>query len=126
MRIDDNNILKVILIGSITLALTFTLLGFIFFTSREGFGVLAGAAITILNFAWQRSVLQRLLGLEIGNPTRYSTVRYLLRLVITAVTLYYIIISGYFSIYGLLAGLSVVMATIVISSICFAIQNKGD
>lgn len=126
IRITEDNLLNAVIIGSTALALLLSVSGFFMVGSALAYGIAAGAVIAILNFVWQRSIMQRVLGLQIGRPAAYATVRYMLRLGITAIALYYILTSGQFSLSGLLVGLSVVVLMIVFCTIYFAIQHKGD
>lgn len=126
IRISEDNLLNTVVIGSTALAVLLALAALVLLSGKVALGIAAGAGIAILNFVWQRSIMQRVLGLHIGRPTMYATVRYLLRLGITALLLYYILTSGHFSLFGLLTGLSVVVLTIVLCTLYFAIQHKGD
>lgn len=126
IRITEANLLNAVVLGSSALALLLAVGAFLAVGHSTGYGIAAGAAIAILNFIWQRNIMQRILGLQLGRPAAYATVRYLLRLAITAVLLYYILTSGHFSLTGLLVGLSVVVLTIVFCTVYFAIQHKGD
>lgn len=126
IRISEDNLLNTVVIGSVALAALLSLTTLVLMSGKVALGIAAGAGIAILNFVWQRSIMQRVLGLHIGRPTMYATIRYLLRLGITALLLYYILTSGHFSLFGLLMGLSVVVLTIVLCTLYFAIQHKGD
>ena len=88
-------------------------------------GILAGGAIATANFIWQRSVLQRILGLAVEKPQSYLLVRYILRLAVTALLLYILIRYTVVSIFGLLIGLSAIVINITFLSIYFAVR-KGD
>ncbi len=105
------------------MALTLTVGCFLFSTAAVAFGIAAGAGIAILNFVWQRNIMQRVLGLQINRPAAYTTIRYLLRLCLTALLLYYILTSGLFSVTGLLVGLSVVVLLIIFCTAYFAIHT---
>ena len=126
IKINEDNLLTAVIVGSTTLSILFSLCGTFWFNSSVGLGIAAGSAIAIINFVWQRSIMRRVLGLQFNRPTVYTSIRYVLRLSITAILLYYILTSGYFSLTGLLVGLSVVVIMIVICTLLFAIQNKGD
>lgn len=125
-RISEDNLLSVVVTGSIILALVLTAGCLVLDNRPTAFGIAAGAGIAILNFVWQRSVMQRVLGLQPNRPAAYATLRYLLRLGLTAILLYYILTSGLFSVTGLLVGLSVVVVLILFCTAYFAIQHKGD
>jgi ATP/ADP translocase len=126
IKISEDNLLTSVIVGSTALSALFSLSGGLFFSRSVGLGIAAGSAIAIINFVWQRSIMRRALGMQQGRPTIYTSVRYLLRLGITAILLYYILTSDLFSLTGLLVGLSVVVIMVVICTLIFAIQNKGD
>ncbi len=126
IKFNEDNLLNSVVIGSALLAFILTVIAFILLSRNFAFGIAAGSSIAILNFVWQRNIMQRVLGLQLGRPKMYALLRYLLRLSITALLLYYILTSGLFSVAGLLIGLSVVVLMIVICTIYFAIQHKGD
>lgn len=125
-KITEENLLTVVTAGSAVLALISSLTGFTLHSKAMGFGIAAGAGIALLNFAWQRSIMKRILSLQVHRPAMHAIVRYLLRLGITAIALYYLLTSGYFSLTGVLLGLSVVVITIICCTVYFAIQRKGD
>ncbi len=125
-RINEDNLLNTVVIGSILLAIFLTLISLTIFTKASALGIAAGAGIAIINFVWQRSIMQRVLGLHIRRPRMYALARYLLRLGITGLILYYLITSGLFSLWGLLVGLSTVVLMILICTVYFAIYHKGD
>ena len=62
-------------------------------------------------------MLQRILGLMPARPNLYAQLRFVLRIAVTGLVLYVIITSGWFSLAGLLAGLSVIVANIITLSI---------
>ena len=125
-RINEDNLLNTVVIGSIVLSAIMSLAGCVLFSWKTGLGIAAGSSIATINFIWQRNIMQRVLGLQLSRPTAYASARYLLRLSITAVLLYFILTSGLFSITGLLVGLSVIVMMIVLCTVYFAIQHKGD
>lgn len=126
IRINEDNLLTTVVFGSVALSIILSLAGFALFNVRTGLGIAAGASIATLNFVWQRNIMQRVLGLQLSRPTAYASVRYLLRLSVTAFVLYFILTSGFFAVSGLLVGLSVVVMMIVLCTVYFAIQHKGD
>jgi hypothetical protein len=126
IRINEDNLLTTLVTGSILLSTVLALAGFSLYGSKTGYGIAAGSGIAILNFVWQRSIIQRVLGLHISRPAAYTTVRYLLRLIVTAILLYFILTSGLFSVAGLLVGLSVIVIMIAFCTVYFTIHHKGD
>lgn len=126
MKINEDNLQPLVLKGS-TLTLVFAAaVSGMFFQKPVTLGVIAGGLIAIANFIWQSSAASRLLSGQTDKPAASSAIRFILRLTIIALLLYLIIVSGYFSIAGLLLGLSVVVITIFCITICLAIKNKGD
>jgi hypothetical protein len=126
MKINEDNLLTAVITGSTILLLTSGLVSFLFISRPVSYGILAGGLIAVINFVWQRSVMRRVLSIQPAKPAAFVTARYVLRLGITAVLLYQILTSGYFSVAGLFVGLSVVVIMIVIFTVYLAIQNKGD
>ena len=123
--IDEENLFAVIIKGSISLLLILTLIGFAFFSMQTGLGLLAGGIIAIVNFIWMRNVLQRILGLLPAKPQLYSQVRFIARISITGVILFFIITSGFVSLAGLLVGLSVIVVNIIALSLYCALRTGG-
>lgn len=123
--IDEESLFAFIVKGSILLLVVLTLIGFIFFSTPTGLGILAGGIVAIINFFWMRNVLQRILGLLPAKPQLYSQVRFIARISITGVVLYFIIVSGICSLAGLLVGLSIIIANIIALSLYCALRTGG-
>ncbi len=124
IRPNEDNLLRVVVIGSSTLALVLSLASLFLFSRPMGLGIAAGAGIAVVNFIWQRSIMQRALGLQLHRPAAYVVIRYLLRLGLTAILLYWILTSGLFSLAGLLVGLSVVVIMIVLCTVYFTLHLR--
>ena len=86
---------------------------------------MAGGVIAVINFIWIRNVLQRLLGLLPSKPNLYAQLRFIARISVTGAVLYFIITSGWFSLAGLLVGLSVIVANIIALSLYCALRTGG-
>jgi len=123
--IDEENLFAAIVKGSILLLLVLTLIGFAFFSAPMGLGILAGGIVALMNFLWMRNVLQRILGLLPAKPQLYSQMRFVARIGITGVILYFVITSGFFSLAGLLVGLSIIVANIIALSLYCALRTGG-
>jgi hypothetical protein len=121
----EDTIIAVIIKGSLGLLAVLTFAGWAFFSLTTGLGILAGGVIAILNFLWLRSVIQRVLGLLPAKPVLYTQVRYIARLSLTGLVLYVVITSGWFSVAGLLVGLSVIVANIMILSLYSVLRAGG-
>lgn len=102
-----------------------TVVGFAGFSVQTGLGVLAGGVIAMINFLWMRNALQRILGLLPVNPARHALIRFLGRMTILGVALYYLLTSPWFSVAGLLVGLSIVVVNIIAISIYSAVRTGG-
>jgi hypothetical protein len=81
--------------------------------------------IAIANFLWMGNTLQRILGFLPDNPVRYSLFRFLARMTVLGLVLYLALTSGWFSIMGLVVGLSVIVANIIALSFFCAHRAGG-
>lgn len=123
--INEDNLFAVIIKGSLVLLAVLSAAGFILYSAKAGLGVLAGGVIAVVNFAWLRNMLQRILGLIPARPDLYAQIRFVARFAVTGLALYVIITSGWFSLAGLLVGLSVIVANIIALSIYSALRTGG-
>jgi len=123
--ISEDNLFAVIIKGSLGLLTLLTLGSLAFFSTKTAYGVLAGGTIAIVNFIWMRNVLQRILGLLPDNPQQYAMLRYLSRMTITGLALYFVLTSGRFSLTGVLAGLSIIVINIIALSLYRALRTGG-
>jgi hypothetical protein len=124
-RINEDNLFAVIIKGSLALLGVMAVTGFVFFQLRTGLGILAGGIIAIVNFIWMRNVLQRILGQLPAKANLYAQLRFIARITVTGFALYVFITSGWFSLAGLLVGLSVIVANIIALSIYCAVRTGG-
>jgi ATP synthase I chain len=125
ITINEDNLFAVIIKGSLGLLAFLTLAGWALFSLKVGLGVLAGGCIAIANFFWIRNVLQRILGLLPAKATMYAQLRFIARLSVTGLLLYFIITSGWFSLAGLFVGLSVIVINIIALSLYSALRAGG-
>ncbi len=125
ITINEDNLFAVIIKGSLGLMAFLVLAGWALFSLRVGLGAVAGGCIAIANFFWIRNVLQRILGKLPANAAAYAQLRYFGRLSVTALLLYFIITSGWFSIAGLFVGLSVIVINIIVLSLYSALRAGG-
>lgn len=123
--IHEDNLFGVIIKGSLGLLTILTLVGLTFFSTKTGLGILAGGITAIINFIWLRSVLQRILGQLPARPFVYAQMRFIGRISITGFVLYLIITSGWFSLAGILVGLSIIVANIIALSLYSALRAGG-
>ena len=122
---DEENLFAVIVKGSLGLLAVMTAVGFALFSREVGMGILAGGTIAIINFLWMRNALQRILGLLPANATRYAMMRYMARMSATGFALYFVLTSGWFSLAGVLSGLSIIVVNILILSLYRAVGTGG-
>lgn len=123
--IHEDQLFGVIIKGSLALLGVLTITGLLFFSKQAGFGVLVGGTIAIVNFYWLRNVLQRILGLLPAKPFMYAQIRFLGRITITGFILYFLITSGWFSLTGILVGLSIIVINIIALSLYSALRAGG-
>ena len=125
MTINEDNLYAIIIKGSLGLTVFLTLGGWALFSLPVGLGAATGGSIAIVNFFWLRNVLQRILGQRPANATTYAQLRFIARLSVTALLLYFIITSGWFSLAGLFVGLSVIVLNIIALSLYSALRAGG-
>jgi hypothetical protein len=125
ITINEDNLFAVIIKGSLGLMAVLTLAGWAIFSPQVGLGALAGGCIAIGNFFWIRNVLQRILGQLPAKVTMFALLRFLARLSLTGLLLYFIITSGWFSLAGLFIGLSVIVINIIVFSLYSALRAGG-
>ena len=125
ITINEDNLFAVIIRGSLGLLALLFIAGWFLFSKQFALGALAGGCIATVNFFWIRNVLQRILGQLPANATRYALLRFIARLSATGLLLYFIITSGWFSLAGLFAGLSVVVINIIALSLYSALRAGG-
>ncbi len=122
--IHEDNLFAAVIRWGIAFLLLFSLSGLIFFSARTALSVLVGGVIGIANFLWMRNTLGRILGVLPSHPGRTAAFWFVARMSVMAVILYLLMISGYFSLIGLVAGLSVIVAAIILLSFLFAFQAR--
>jgi hypothetical protein len=123
--INEDNLFAIIIKGSLGLLAVMSLGGLVLFSGKAALGILAGGLIAIVNFLWMRNVLQRILGLLPANPNQYALMRYIARMTVTGCALYFVLTSGWFSLAGVLTGLSVIVANIFALSLYRALRTGG-
>lgn len=125
ITINEDNLFPVIIKGSFALLLFLTLTSWIFFSVKLALGILAGGCIAVANFFWIRNVLQRILSQQQAKATMYAQLRFVARLSLTGLLLYFIITSGWFSLAGVLIGLSVIVINTIALSLYSAASAGG-
>lgn len=125
ITINEDNLFAVIIKGSLGLVAFLYLAGWALFSLQVGLGALVGGCIAIANFLWIRNVLQRIILQLPAKASSYAQIRFLARLSLTGLLLYFIITSGWFSLAGLFIGLSVIVVNIIALSIYSALRAGG-
>lgn len=125
ITINEESLFQIIIKGSLGLLLALTLAGWAFFSTKVALGALAGGCIAIINFLWIRNVLQRVLGQLPAKATMYAQLRFIARISLTGLVLYFIISSGLFSLAGLFIGLSIIVINIIALSLYSALRAGG-
>ena len=123
--INEDNLFAIIIKGSLGLLTVMVVVGWLLFSTKVGLGLLVGGCIAIANFFWIRNVLQRVLGQPAAGATGYAQLRYIARLSLTGLVLYFVITSGWFSLAGLFVGLSIIVINIITISIFSALRAGG-
>ena len=122
---NEDNLFVVIIKGSFGLLAVLSIGAFVLFSGNAALGVLAGGIIAIANFFWMRNALQRILGLLPPNATRYAFMRYVGRMTVTGCALYFVLTSKWFSLAGVLTGLSIIVVNLLTLSLYRALRTGG-
>jgi hypothetical protein len=80
-------------------------------------GVLLGGFISILNFYWMERGLRGIFTNTAAKVKGGVMIKYYIRLILTAIVLYFLIANATVNIIGLLIGLSVVVINIIVTLI---------
>ena len=96
----------------------------IFAPLKFSLGVLLGGFISILNYYWMERGLRGIFANTAGNVNGPVIGKYYIRLVLTAIVLYFLIANGTVNVIGLLIGLSVVVINIIITLITTMAKKK--
>lgn len=124
-KINDNNIVSVLLIFSLIILAVLSAGGALLVSPGFGATVLMGGVLALANFLWLAEALRRVLQMEAGQARRFAHVRYLLRIAVMGCLLYILIVVFGVNIFGLLLGLSIVVFSISGLAIFKSIQKGG-
>jgi len=114
---------KIEIANWIALAIIF-IISWIFTPFDFYLGVLLGGFISIINFHWMERGLRGIFANTAGNVKGGVMVKYYIRLVLTAVVLYFLIANATVNVIGLLIGLSVVVINIIVTLITTMAKKK--
>ena len=124
-RITEDNIFLWLVAGSLLLSAVSGAASALFISPRFGISLFAGGVLATANFLWLRRGLEAALQLLPENASRFAIFRFLLRLAIMAVLLYFLIVRLGADIFGLLLGLSVLVINITAFSIYLSTRKGG-
>lgn len=88
-----------------------------FGSSHFSLGILCGGLISIVNFHWLHRNLLSVFAAQAQRPGKALMIRYYFRLALTGLVLYWVISGHRVDVIGLLIGLSVVFANILLTPI---------
>lgn len=125
IAINDENALAIIVKGSLLLLTILALAGFLFFSVKFAVSTLAGGTLALLNYCWLRSIIERILSQQRADAASYALLRYVLRLFLLGLAIVALLRLGV-DIAGLLAGLSILVITIMCVSGYLLVQRKGE
>ncbi len=122
---NDEKIVNVLHAGNgIVLVLLFVA-GWFFFSLHFAVGLAAGGLLAIANFFWLHGIIRRTVRLPKVRAQAYAFSRYVLRLAIIGVIVWFLVIHFDLNMIGLLVGLSVPVLSIFILTIYRLISKRG-
>ena len=125
VKINDDDFITVLNVGSWVLLALLATLGFFLFSGHFALGVLAGGVLTMANFNWLQNILKRALLLPKGKAQSFAMSRYMLRLVLIGLAVWFMIVHFRIDLIGLLVGLSVLVINIFALTIYKLIAKEG-
>lgn len=104
----------------------FFILSLFVFPFKFSLGILLGGFISIVNFHWMGISLRSIFKNLGGNVKGSVMIKYYIRLVITAIVLYFLITKDTVNVIGLIIGLSVVVINIIFTVAFTAFSKKNS
>ena len=92
-------------------------LGFIYFAPDVGLGIAAGGFIVTVNFHLLAKTLRKAFTPPHIASIKGVLIKYYIRFVVTAVIIYFLMTSDFVNPFGLIAGLSVVVASMMLATL---------
>lgn len=123
VKIRENNLFTLLSRASIALTILLTLIASSLTSLRFTAGVLAGGLLSVANFFWLRNILQRALLLQVEEAPRFAILRYIVRLALLAIAVFFLVTYAKVDIFGLLIGLSVLVVNIIALSIYLSLKG---
>jgi hypothetical protein len=125
VKINDENIITVLNVGSWVLLALLAIAGWLLFSRHFAAGVVAGGVLAIANFYWLHSIMRRTLLLPKGQAQRFAMTRYMLRLVLIGIAVWFLMVRFNIDLIGLLVGLSVLVINIFALTVYRLISKGG-
>ena len=117
VKINESNIFTLLARGSIVLTIVLTVGSLFLGSLKFSYSVLVGGLLAIANFYWLRSILQRTLQLQPDRAPRFAVLRYIVRLALLGIAIFFLLTYVGVDIFGLILGLSVLVINIIVLSI---------
>jgi hypothetical protein len=124
VKMNDENIVTVLKIGSWVLLAILAGSGWYLFGRYFAASIVAGGLLAIINFYWLHNILNRALLLPKGKAQRLALSRYFLRLAVIGFTVWLLIVRFRINLIGLIIGLSVLLINIFALTI-YRLVSKG-
>lgn len=113
----QKRIIKFVTCSNWLLLVSATAVGFFHFSTQVGLGIAAGGLIVTVNFHLLARTLRRALTPPHIASVRVVIAKYYFRFLITAITIYMLMISKQVDPMGLIAGLSIVVASMMFATL---------
>ena len=113
----QQRILKFVSYTNWLLMVLATGLGFIYFAPDVGLGIAAGGFIVTVNFHLLAKTLRKAFTPPHIASIKGVLIKYYIRFVVTAVIIYFLMTSDFVNPFGLIAGLSVVVASMMLATL---------
>lgn len=122
---NDERIVTVLHAGNWIVLVLLFVVGWLLFSLHFAAGLAAGGLLAIANLFWLHGIMRRTVRLPKGRAQAYAFSRYLLRLAIIGVIVWFLISRFELNLIGLLVGLSVPVMSIFTLSIYRLISKGG-
>ncbi len=113
----QQRILKIVSYANWYILLAACMIGFVFFSPKVGLGIAAGGLVVTINFHLLAKTLKKALTPPHIASVSGVIVKYYIRFVITAIIIFALIWSKQVDPVGLIAGLSVVVASMFLATL---------
>ena len=113
----QQRILRFVSFSNWLLLIVASAIGFSHFSFKVGMGIATGGAIVTINFHLLSRTLKRALTPPNIASVRGVIAKYYIRFFITAIIIFMLVVSGHVDPMGLVAGLSVVVASMMLATV---------